>query len=211
MWTLAQRVEDLGHLRLGREEPLDLIADLFVRDEFPAFRLAQADPNLFPEPLFVIEQLVNGLLHKFLGISASRRVLMSETATINLEWIVWESDRQRSVDILNGGGNVQSESSWEPDDDKLEVFGDSQLEPLMIITATVTLAWLAREIPRIVADWRRPEGVVIDSRGGKIAISPDPRLKPDTLVIIDDKGSQVYLPENRSGPLQSLIDRFSGK
>jgi hypothetical protein len=136
---------------------------------------------------------------------------MSHQKTIEIAWVVWEADAERLAGKLTAGGSVQPVQSWEPPPDKVEIFGDSQLDPLTIIAATISIGWLVGEIWNLLDDWRKPEGLVIDAREKPPLFYPDPRMGRGTLVIIPSTGGiQVFGPRERDRGLKTLQGIFGG-
>lgn len=129
---------------------------------------------------------------------------MDNQNTVAIEWVVWESDVDRLSHALREGGTLESAGQWNPDADSLDEFGDSQIEPLMVLCAAVSIGWLAQKISNLLLEWKRPDGLLIDTRGGRVKLRPAPRVKRGSLVIVEDKGTQVVPPEDRDPILEAL-------
>lgn len=132
---------------------------------------------------------------------------MTQERTINIQWITEESDAENVRHALAAEGTVAAAEPWEPDADTLEEFGDSQLEPMMLIAGVVAAGWLLKRVSDVLLEWVRPGGMLIDATGAELVVRPAPRARPrGALVVLTKKGIQphVFLPEERDQALQEL-------
>jgi hypothetical protein len=132
---------------------------------------------------------------------------MPQERTINVQWITEESDTESVRHALEAEGAMASVEPWEPDADTAEEFGDSQLEPMMIIAVAVAARLLIRTVSDVLLDWKRPDGVLIDTTGEKLLVRPDPQAsRPGDLVILTKEGTQphVFRAEERDQGLKEL-------
>jgi hypothetical protein len=131
---------------------------------------------------------------------------MIQERTINIQWITEESDAESVRHAMEAAGRVASAEPWEPDADTLEEFGDSQLEPMMVIAGVIAGGWLIKRVSDVLLDWIRPGGMLIDATGEELVVRPAPRARRGALVLLTQKGIQphVFLPQERDQALKEL-------
>ena len=128
------------------------------------------------------------------------------TKTITAEFIIREGQSQELLDqIEEQEGMVEGEvKPWAIPADLLDDYSDPQMDPLMIVTVSVTIGFLIKRISEIWLDHKRPGGQVIDTRGGKVVVRVAPFLDRETLVLQSDDGVEVFKPQDKDEAIPLL-------
>ena len=131
---------------------------------------------------------------------------MPQDREIDIQWVVEESEAQALQKSMEAEGSVKSATFWEPDADTMEEFGDSQIEPFVIIAGIVATGWLIKRLSDVFLDWKRGGGMLIDATGEVVAIRPAPLAKRGHLIFMTKNGVKpsVFGPKERDQALDLL-------
>jgi hypothetical protein len=124
------------------------------------------------------------------------------------EWVVTEALAASSVEQLLASGIDISEAAPQPvEADRLPDAEDAGFEPLLVITGTAAIVYLANAVSRIVRNHRQG-GVVIDARKASLEIREGVRgVDSGTVVVLSNEGSQVFKAPDEAGLLRALAPR----
>jgi hypothetical protein len=76
---------------------------------------------------------------------------------------------------------------------QVELFGDQQFEPLTILAVSVSVAFLADRMSRLIERHRNKGGLVIDTRAdGAPTLMSTEILDPGEIVVIGPDGTKVF-------------------
>ena len=134
---------------------------------------------------------------------------MANENALKIQWITQESEAESLRQSVENNGSLESIEPWEPDADNMDEFGDSQFEPLITIAGVVAVGWLIKKVSDVLLDWKRPGGLVVDTRNDKVTLRPAPRAPRGALVLVTAKNTRVIPPENRDVTLESLSSILS--
>src|SRR5262245_50879695 len=95
--------------------------------------------------------------------------------------------REMLRSIENNGGVVESSSElYVPGEGDLPLEPESRFDPMVIILAAVSLAYLLRETVRAWHDFRHAGGTIIDFRDGKVRVYKIDSADRGTIVVMTD-------------------------
>lgn len=130
-----------------------------------------------------------------------------EEKTIIFEWVVPESKRANTLREIEAAGGLV-EISGDPyvssEEDPLTPRGSS-FEPLVVIVAAVTGAYVLGEISKLWRDLTEKGGEIIDARKGKLRRRKVPSLDRGTLILLTDDGQSVYRPHEEKSAMKALL------
>jgi hypothetical protein len=115
---------------------------------------------------------------------------------------------------VEGGTVEDSGAVYVPTADEADDYQRANFEPLLMITAAASIAFVAQAIARTWRDRDVRGGVVVDARGDKLRIRPVPAMPTGRLVIIDASGTRIFdKDEENAGKalLSDVLARFGRK
>jgi hypothetical protein len=101
-------------------------------------------------------------------------------------------------------------AKFTPPIDEVDLYGDAQFEPLMVVAITLGAAALIKLISDIWFEAKRPGGQIVDARTSPPTCRPAPFLERNTLVLITAEGSTVYEPSQKNEALAAIGAVFGG-
>lgn len=108
-------------------------------------------------------------------------------------------------DIVEQGGTIAgAPHPFDPPPDELDDYADAQFEPLLVISATVSAAFLLKTISGIWLDHSKAGGTVVDARGDAIQTSVVPNVPRNTLVVITPDKATRYSPNEKNDALEAI-------
>ena len=114
------------------------------------------------------------------------------TDSKNVEVVLPESVTQRFAELLTMHTTTLPDTHrYRPTGEELDWFGDSNLEPLTIISVCVGITYLVSALFNVWNDVKHPFGYVLDTRAGQLKIKQLPG-KQHTLIHIHDAGREVH-------------------
>ncbi len=132
---------------------------------------------------------------------------------LTVELVTEESRARESLAAIEAsGGTVHGAARpWDVPADLIEDYSDAQFEPLTIVAAAVSAAFLIKRISDVWLDHNRPGGQVVDARRGKLVVRVAPHLERGTLVVLTDQGKEVYSPDRSDAAAAVLEKLFAGR
>jgi hypothetical protein len=148
--------------------------------------------------------------------AAARIVVLMERASASetaVEWVVAESESATLVEALGDADiEVVEAQPWTPPAELLDEYPDAQFEPFTLVAAVVATGWLIRRISDVLLDWKRPGGMLFDTRNSEKLIAREVPLAPrgSTIIIGKDGDAAVYEPDRRDDALSALTQMLGG-
>jgi hypothetical protein len=108
---------------------------------------------------------------------------MPEDEVVRVRWTLQASQcKEQRQAITDAGGAIEDEKVFKPPPDELDKYAHARFEPLMILTAVFSLAFLAERVVKVIKDYKHG-GLVIDLTQEPWTMREEPAL---------DRG-EVYL------------------
>ena len=127
---------------------------------------------------------------------------------VEFEWIVPESQRDAQVTAIEvAGGTVEaSRAVYRPAAEEVGDYGAAGFEPLTMIVAVGSIAFVVEALAKAWRDRRAQGGVIVDARGGKLRIRPVANLPSGRLVVMDESGTRVFDRKDENASRALLTD-----
>ena len=131
--------------------------------------------------------------------------------TISFEWIMFSSEVEHELNpLVKSGASIEKNESYTPTEpDEIEEFAHAAFEPLMILAGSVAVAFI---IERVVfaAKSYKGGGAVVDTRKGKIRVTPTHDFDPGTIILVKpNEEVEIHRPEAKPldiiGSIKALL------
>lgn len=132
--------------------------------------------------------------------------MTNEIESIPVSWVVSENAVQETISEIEDSKGLVTASpvQFNPPPDELEDYHDAQFDPLLIIASAVGIGFLIKRISDIWLDHTRPGGQILDTRNKELVIRPAPHIPRDSLLVITNEKSELYLPGRKDEALAAL-------
>jgi hypothetical protein len=126
---------------------------------------------------------------------------------VAVTWVAPESQRERLRDAFTEAGIKNAKADpWDVPAELLDEYPDSQFEPFIAIGGIVAAGWLIKRISDVLLEWKRPGGIVVDTRNPENIVIRDAPLAPRASVVLVEQGKTrvVFPPERKDDALTAL-------
>lgn len=118
---------------------------------------------------------------------------MTQQDIVSFEWAVSESelDAQRQA-LLDAGAELADETyPFKPPDYLAEEYLHAAFEPMLVLVGALAIGFLADRVVRVIKDIKKG-GLIIDSRGEKLAIFENSALDRGTVLVFSNAGVKQF-------------------
>jgi hypothetical protein len=137
------------------------------------------------------------ILRKGSSLSDNEEKRMEISDTVGVHWVLRASEAEIETDALEKAGGKLDEPPrpYEPGDEERDKYAHAAFEPLTLLVAAYTTAFLAERLSRLTKD-QRHAGLVFDLGATPAKIWEEPALDRGAVYVISTDGiQQLSQPE----------------
>jgi hypothetical protein len=148
--------------------------------------------------------------------SAARRSRVVPQETIELEWILPESEKDAQVRAFElAGADVEDSGGvYRPRPDELADYPAAGFEPMTMIAVAASAVFVIESLTKLWRDRSLRGATIVDTRGGKVRVRRVPSMPHGQLVLVEDGGSQIFNREQANDGaalLRDILPKFGKK